>query len=410
MENRNILVLFVAIAAVVFSMASVSAFADIQSVTVSGIDYSNPDNVPSTGVFAGETLPIRVNFLGDGNQDEVRIVARLIGGTGFEATDRFDVLDGQIYTRLINFELPSDLDDDREQDFFIEITIESDSAGEGDSVLIPLQVQRESFQLEILAIEASDNNRVQAGKTLGLNVVVKNRGRQEARDTFVRATIPELGISKTVFFGDLSAQDEGNPGPDKFDTEERRLFLNIPNEATPGIYNVEIETFNDDSITKATKKIVVVGATEGSGVFASSQTKSFAVNELETFSLTLVNSGDTIQVYQLATETSGDVSAKLDSSIVAVPAGTSKTVMIEVSSSEEGTHAFAVNVQTMDGDLIKRETFTANVEGRSSVGTGSAAVVLTIVLAVIFVVLLVVLIVLLTRKPGKNEEFGESYY
>ena len=62
-----------------------------------------------------------------------------------------------------------------------------------------------------------------------------------------------------------------------------------------------------------------------------------------------------------------------------------------------------------DGELVKKQNFVANVEGKAATA-GNAAVVLTIILAIIFIVLLIVLIVLLTRKPEKTEDFGESYY
>ena len=121
-----------------------------------------------------------------------------------------------------------------------------------------------------------------------------------------------------------------------------------------------------------------------------------------------MNAGNKIAIYELTVESPSGLTATVDESVIAVPAGTSRTVKLGVMASDEGTYNFAVNILS-SGELIERQSFVANVEGKAA-GIGNAAVVLTIILAIIFIVLLIVLIVLLTRKPEKAEEFGESYY
>ena len=99
--------------------------------------------------------------------------------------------------------------------------------------------------------------------------------------------------------------------------------------------------------------------------------------------------------------------------IVVVHAGSSRTVSLFADSDTRDDYTFTVDVNSEEGVLVARETFSANVvEGDSRIGgtTTNATVLLTVILAIIFIVLLVVLIVLLTRKTEKTEEFGESYY
>ena len=114
-------------------------------------------------------------------------------------------------------------------------------------------------------------------------------------------------------------------------------------------------------------------------------------------------------VYDLVVDADSGLSVDFDESVVAVPAGSSKSVQITAMASEDGEYGFVVNVYSEE-QLIDSAEFTANVEGRSSAVTGNAVVLLTVILAIVFVVLLVVLIVLLTRKPEKAENYGESYY
>ncbi len=382
--------------------AQVSAFADIRSVTVNGIEMFNGSG-DVAGVFAGETIPIRVIFDVTDNETDVRVVARLLGESGFsEVTERFDVIPGGTYSRLLNVKLPFDIDPNER--FDLEISVETNSR-RGDSQTIELEVQRSSYEVEVLSVNNPDQ--IRAGRALPLDIVLKNRGRQFAEDTYVRVRIPELGISTVGYFGDLSPEDQSDPA-DKEDAVERRLFLNIPASAPAGVYTLEIEASNTDAVTRVTKRVVVTSAQGDSQVVSSSHSKTFAVGEMQRYTVTLVNAGDSIQVYELVLDTPASLDVTMDDSIVAVPAGSSRTVAFDVSASEAGTHEFAIDI-TSNGELVKRENYIAKVEGRS-VGSVDATILVSVVLAIIFIVLVIVLIVLLTRRPTKKEEFGESYY
>lgn len=388
------------IAFVAFIASGVSAFASIDKVTVNGIENFGDQN-GTAAVFAGETVPVRVIFTATADATDVRVMARLIGESGVsEVSERFQVLANGTYSRLLNIKMPFDIDPS--ENLVLVVSVES-NARLADERRIQLEVQRESYLVEILSVDSAEQ--VKAGQTLALDVVVKNRGFQTAEDTYVRATIPELGVSNTAYFSDLSPEDRANP--DKEDAVERRVFLAIPKNAAPGVYTVELEAFNSDSSTMRTKRIVVVGAGQESRVLSPITSKSFAAGEEKTYSVTIVNSGDEIKVYDLAIDASKGLSVETDETLVVVPAGSSKTVKLTVSAAQEGDYTFDVTVNS-DGELVKKESFAAIVEGTAQ--TVNPSVVLTVVLAVIFVVLVIVLIVLLTRKPQKSEEFGESYY
>jgi len=412
MRTKTAFGFLVAILAFVLIAPAVSAsFGEITDVTVNGISHYQ-DGGETAGVFAGETISIRVNFRADEPEDDVRVIARIRGEPGLsDVTERFDVLNGSTYSRLLHIELPSDLDDETEELFTLEIVVESNSdEATPHPFTIFLEVQRENNLLQILSIESA--NEVKAGENFALDVVLKNIGRDKARDNFVRASIPALGISKMVFVGDLYPQDnfefeEGEFDEDAEDSALARIFLLIPRSAPAGVYNVEIEAFNDDATVVATRKVVVTGAGADSDVISSMNSKTFAVGEEQTYTLTIVNADSTIKVYELILEGANGLTITLDERLVAVPAGSSKKITVKAVASDEGNYNFAVNVHS-NGELVEKQSFVANVEGRTS--AGNAAVVLTIILAIIFVVLLIVLIVLLTRKPEKSEDFGESYY
>jgi hypothetical protein len=398
-NNKISLVSLVAIFALAISLiASASAF--VPTVEVSGVSNDN------IAVFAGQTIPVRIIFTADSNANDTRVKVWISGESAYAvSTDRFDVIDGKTYSKLLSVQIPSKVDPS--EDLKLEVLVESRNSGELGAETISLSAQRESYALDVL--DAIMDSEVKAGSTLTVDLVLKNVGRQLSEDTFVKVRIPALGIEKKAYFGDLSAVDQSNP--DKEDAAEKMMTLSIPSNAPAGVYLVEIEAYDADSTATATKKVSITGGAGDSSVFvASANSKTFAVGEKAEYSLTLVNSGDKIRVFELVPETSSTLAVDLSDQTVVVPAGQSKTVTLDATASKEGKYDFAVNIYS-DSELVKRYNFMASVEGKSKVFGGSAAVVLTVILAIVFVVLLVVLIVLLTRKPeNKAEEFGESYY
>ena len=411
MEFKHILVSLIAVLSLlVFVTGSVSAFvAQPFTVEVNGVDVLSGSSV-SVAAFAGQTIPVRVTFTAIENAADVRVKAEISGGKDYDAvSERFDVIVGQTYSRVINVQIPFNIE--QNEPMQLDVTIENRARGEVASRKVAIGAQRESYVVQVLNV-AMDSS-VQAGETLAMDIVLKNRGRHFSEDTFVKVSVPALGLERQAYFGDLAPVDQSNP--DKEDASERRMNLNIPASTPAGVYAVEIEAYSDDSSTKLSKKVAVVGASGNSLVVASATSRSTAIGEDAEYGLTLVNSGRNVRVYELVADTPTGITVEADEPFAAIPAGTSKAVKIRATATKAGTYPFTVSVYS-EGNLVKKESFTLNVEGKSTgiVGTTGKAtnttVVLTVVLAIIFVVLLVVLIVLLTRKPQKSEELGESYY
>jgi preprotein translocase subunit SecG len=420
MTSKNLLVFLVTALALLVSVTAVSAFGDITEVEVNNIDALG--TTIDFANFAGQRIPVTVVFKADNgvdpnvNNERVAEDARVtvwISGERRDAveSDRFDVFEGRTYTRTVFIDMPFDLDDELEESRKLQVVVESEKDGTADEEKIDFTVQRESYFIEILSVDMNKN--ANAGESLAVDVVVKNRGSQFAEDTFVRVNIPTLGVEDRVYFGDLAPTDRSDP--DKEDAVERRVYLKIPQNAKPGLHTVEIEAFNKDSITRTEKRVLVgEGSKEDTIVVAPVTSKQLGAGETGTYSMTIVNKGNNVRIYDLGVESPNRLKVDLEETIVVVPAGTSRTVNFKAMSTTEGSYTFVVNVNS-DGQLVNSKVFSANVDGvgvkTSDNGAGNATVLLTVILAIVFIVLLVVLIVLLTRKPTeKSEEFGESYY
>jgi|SRR3989344_705776 len=413
MEFKKILVLLTAVFALAFVIANVSAtsIGTIDSIKVNDVELLGTGSATNVAAFAGETLPVRVRFVGSMDSSDATVKVWISGARNYPvSTGEFKVFNGSVYSKLFAVTVPSKLDPTEE--LTLNVLVESMDGGTPVTESVPLAAQRESYVVDFLDVNV--DNRVKAGSNLALDIVLKNRGLEFAEDTFVRARISALGIEQSAYFGDLAPIDQpvvDSRQIDQEDAVEKKLVLRIPSDASPGIYLLELEAFNGDTSTTLTKKIAIVGASEDSMVVSSSHSKTFAVGEKATYTVTLVNSGNNIKVYELLVENSNDnLNVNIDEPIVAVPAGSSRTVKVEATATKAGKYDFTTTVQS-GGDVVKKETFTANVEGSTRKAfSGNTAVVLTVVLAIVFVVLLIVLIVLLTRKPEKSQEIGESYY
>jgi len=423
MTKKNLLVFLVTVFAFALAVQSVSAFGTITSVEVDGvealgttIDFAN---------FAGEEVKIRVTFTADDGTDPLdsdeeladdATIAVWLSGDRADAVESGEivVLENRTYAQTVYLTVPFDLDDDLSTSRKLEVVVESEKSGTADEATIDLTIQRESYLLEILAVTMQPE--VKAGDSLVIDAVIKNRGSQLAEDTFLRVSIPELGLETRTFYGDLSALDQGGDVLDREDSIEKRTYLRIPSDVPVGLYDVVIEAFNDDSISSIEERVLIGGAEEDTVIVASATAKEFSTGQDGMYKLTIVNRGDVVRIYDIVLDASTGLNVDLEDSIAVVPAGSSRTVEISASSDTANDYTFTAIIHS-DGKVVSDETFAASIvegDGKSSTSTGGAtdstAVLLTVILAIVFIVLLVVLIVLLTKKPEKSEEFGESYY
>ncbi len=422
MNTKNILVSFQAIVIALLLVATVSAteLADPSNVIikVDGIEVS--DNV---AVIAGETVDVKVYFTSEQNAPDVRIKASIEGDKldVSEVTSSFDVEEGKRYSKTLTLKVPYELKDVLSDDLSLSVKIwNGDYKTEYED--IALRVQRPTYNADVKSVNVPQN--IEAGDNIPVDVVLKNIGYNDLNDVYVTASISELGLKETSYFGDLVAIecDEDDDAVENYgvdidrkcneddqSTMSGRLYLEVPYSVKEGIYTLEVEVTNDDATSKITKQITVSNNIADS-VIATSTRKSATVGESAEYNLLIVNPTDRVQVYRIVTESNSDLSSSVDEAVVAVQAGSSKTVKITASAKTEGEYNF--NVDVLSGnDLVNSVVLSLKAEkGSLASEKNSPIVILTVILAIIFLVLLVVLIVLIGKKPEKSEEFGESYY
>lgn len=402
MNAKNILVSFAAIVMALFLVSTVAAAEITDTSTVYIDDVAVGSDVVS--VVEGDTIKVKVVFISDIDASDVKIKAEIEGYRVDvdDVTNRFDIEEGKRYSKTLSLTIPEGLKDEVSEDATLDIKIYN-RHDESELDSLNLRVQRQSYTADVMSISTTQS--AEAGLLFPVDVVLKNTGYNDLDDVYVTVAISELGVSRTSYFGDLVALEDNSDDDDDTDTVSGRIYLQIPEDATDGVYSLEVKASSEDMSETAVKDIVVKNDFSGSNVFATVTSKTVAVGENAEYSILIVNPTNKLKVYNIATE-STDLSVSSSDMLVAVPAGLSKTVKIMAKADEEGIYNFNVNVFAGE-KLLNTVTLTADVEGSS---ISSPMVVLTVVLAIVFIVLLIVLFVLVGKKPEKSEEFGESYY
>jgi hypothetical protein len=378
------------------SFTSATSIVNLNSVKVNGLEALNGGY--NVSVLAGSILPVTVTFTANAAESNVRLSAELYGVTS-DAKDEIlvgDVEAGKTYIRTLNIKVPTDMADVQSDNLNLVLNVwNGDTSVSETTQTITLRQQRQTYNVQVMSLNTVSS--VKAGELLPVDVVLKNTGYNQLNDLYVTVSVPALGLERTAYFGDIKTASDN-------DTVTGRIFLQVPYNATAGNYAIKAEVRNSNLVATSATSVSVENQFQ-SNVVAQDSTVEAGIGADAHYSLTIVNPTNNIALYKIVPETSSSVNVNADS-VVAVPAGSSKTVTLTAKASSEGDHNFTVNV--FNGDQLTGKvdlTLTANS------GVSNPVAILTIVLAVIFVVLLVVLIVLVTKKPAKKqEEFGESYY
>ncbi len=412
-RNLFLIPFVVVITLFVVSFVSALGYSSAGLATDVDVEFSDVALGASTTMVGnvGDVVPVRVTFKASTDESDVKVKVSMEGYRDdvSASTSRFDIEDNNIYTKLLSLKLPSDSSElSEEYTLYVEIV----SKDERTEKEYTISIQRESYTIEVLTTDYS--SRVSAGDIVPVSVVVKNNGYDRLDDVYVKVSIPALAIFSRGYVGDMVPTEDcvlyedddnivvSNCDDDDEDSMEEIVFLKIPESAKSGVYEMEIEAYNRDAETVVTK-LISIGDSTSTMVLAAAKNKDLNAGETVTYDLVIVNSADSIRVFNIES-VSGSVLSVSVPSVVTVGPDSSETVAIAVTAADDaaiGTYTFSVGVNG------EQTVFGANVVGES---VSTSVVALTVVLVIIFVVLLAVLVVLLTRKEKPIDEVETSYY
>jgi len=237
-----------------------TAFVSAGTLPVS-IDQVNVNDVEITGsnVIAAspeETVPVVIKFTSAADLEDLKVKVWVEGYKNdvSTSTTRFDALNGSSYIKRLSLTFPTveDMDDvDETLTLYVRISDKNDEVEEE----YKIRLQRDSYVFEVLSVEAP--YRASAGEVVALDIVLKNIGSRELEDAFVSISMPELGVSRKVYFGDLTPTDDADA--DKEDARERRAYIVIPSDVKSGDYTLEVKASDYDATATAKKLISITG-------------------------------------------------------------------------------------------------------------------------------------------------------
>jgi len=366
---------------------------EFNSVVLGGNDVS---------VSVGNTVPVRVTFTADKNASDVKVKVSVEGLKEdlSESTQRFDLIAGKTYTKLLALEIPSSIKTQtKEITLYVEVVNTNDKSEDN----FDITIQRDSYELDVLSIDY--NTRISGGDVFPVSVVLKNTGFNRLDDNYVVASIPALGVSSRNYAGDLIAVEDYQGYDDEEDSVNKVVYLQVPEDAPEGVYELVVKVYNSDTVTEVTK-LISVQESQTTTVLAATKAQDVSAGEVAEYELIIVNTANTAKVFRIDALSSSDLVITTPS-VIAVGAGESKTVTLQVEvpkGTQQGTYTFSADVEG------KQVVFAAHVVNGNGSTVSSSIVGLTVVLVIVFVVLLAVLIILISRKDNTVEEVETSYY
>jgi len=386
-----------------------------------------------------EDTEIKVTFVSTGDFEESKVRA-WIGGyhDDIEAeSSMFDIFSGNTYTKTLDLFIPKDMDAREPYTIHVDIESKTDLSGT-DEADIDADIQRIANTLEIMSVELYDAGNYygycgectvtfNAGTTIYVDVAVKNRGSDEAEDVYVRVSINELCIERTVYLGDLEEDDDD----DNEDAKTVTIALSIPSDTYPGTYTFEVKAYNGEVSDREIRDIIIESGYKGDD-YKTKEGKveimpQITTNEIEmgkgaVYTILVANFGDEKEDFVVNTigleggceETAcaGWGEATINPQAFSLAPGENKLVNVYLAVSEnavEGDHVFSVRVEHDSGS--QQNSLTANVVKGSSGFDMNLKTILMIIGIILAIAIIVLLILLLThKKTTESAEVEESYY
>ncbi len=383
-----------------------------------------------------EDAEVKVTFKANDDFLESKVKA-WIGGyhEDIEAeTPLFDVFEGNTYTKTLDLFIPKDIDARDSYTLHVDIQQRHDLSGV-DEADLDTEIQRIANWLEIMSVELYDSGHYygscsgcimtfEAGATIYVDVAVKNRGNHEAEDVYVRVSLNELCIERTVYLGDLETSDDD----DDEDAKTITVALQVPSDTFAGTYTLETKAYNDEVSDTEFRSVIIEGPgqqqQEHEGeveIMPQITSNEIVMGKGSVYTLLIANFGDEEEDFVISalgteggcgeTACAGWAEVTINPQAFSLAPGESKLVNVYVAVSEnavEGEHIFSVKVDN-DG---KSQQFSMVANVTKGEGNGlDLKTILTIVGIIFAAAIIVLLIILLTnKKTTEKTEVEESYY
>jgi uncharacterized membrane protein len=397
---------------------NVSAISNVNfnKIEVNGVDVTSGDTIY---VERGDNVEIRVQIKSTATYQDVNVKAWLGGYEYSDVEDissMFDIIPGVTYSKVLNLQLPDDMEASNVYKLHIQVYNDDDSK----EVVVPvkLQVQETRHKLNIEDVIIRPSTNVEAGRPIFVSVRLENMGAKDEKDIKVSASIPDLGVSSRDYMDKLVNEQNDNTCDNndcKSSASSNELYLRIPEDAKTGNYDVKVEvTYNNGHSTiSKTEKIFVTGSktieekNAQAIISIDTTTQTIEQGQEAAYKVMFANLGDTKNIYSIEiTGTSSWADSRVEPSFITVDPNTTGEVFIYVKAKDNaqvGDHSFNVKIMS-NNNVIKEATLTAKVSEKQFVFGNLRNILITI--GIILIVILIVLVIILAIKKSSEEKTG----
>src|SRR3989338_8672785 len=389
-------------------------------------------------VERGETSIIEVVIEGNPNLqeeiDDVRVEAEIFGyehGEIEDTSDIFTIEPGVTYREVLRLEIPNDIEPSS-TDYSLRIRISD--RDNSISERFTLRIKEIRHFVNILDVIFNPGLKVDAGSNLFSVLRIENLGEKKEEDIKVTMSIPELGLSNSVFVDELVSDEEDLSDDDEetsVSTDE--LLLRIPKNAK-GEYELKLSVdYNRGNTVEEKLYTLVVVPTEAD--VPTDGTKPDTVSSVVTIDTTrqdieqgkgivykfmFANLGESSKTYSLEVSNVDQFGTyRVDPKAVTVTKDQTGELALFVAADEDaepGINTF--NVKVLEGGkVIKQVSLTANVkEGTvSSDPWANVRTGLEVGFFILLIILVILGLVIAARRIGRKDEIeepsnGQSYY
>lgn len=411
---KTILLAILLIAAMTGIASAADIPATIDRVKVDGVDLL-ADQTNRLDLERGQEVSIEVLVTAYENIDDAEVEV-FISGFEYNQWERASDISGikdldAGVTYKFKFKLPIS-DEFEEDDYKLRVLLSDRNNDElMQNYNLKIDVPRHSLRIDDVVIRPE--YAVKAGSAILATVRVENKGEKDEDDVRVQVRIPELGVSATEYINEIENNDE--------EEETEEIFLRLPNEAKPGLYDLEIEVSYGEGYMKelVTKTIQVIAndlfeqEKPKTTITIGSQLESFKAGETAVYPITITNAGRTSRSYTLAVQQPEWASIKISpTSTVVLDGGKTQTLYVFVEAGKkapQGAQVLALSVSS-SGETLEQVSLTANITKSGSMLKSALEIVLVVLVVVLVIIGLIIGFSKLRAAGNDEDPKTETYY
>lgn len=370
-------------------------------------------------VERGEDLDIKIRVKATADVENVQIEADIYGykyshkeeNLVSATTKPFDMTAGDVDSINLELQIPLKMD---KKYTLLRIRVGTEDGESFEQV----------YQLHVIGVDESDavvvkdysfspSSTINAGRAFTVMVRVQNIGDDDLDDVKVTVAIPELNVRDSEYLDELEADEK--------ETLEEFL-LRIPDCAEPGVYDVEISVeFDEYESTTETAQITVLSGDTcttaktdpGKAIVMVPEAQEVEAGNEVAYPIVIANQGTSAKTFIITVSgvESWGTSRLSPSSVVIVPAESTRTVYLYVEADEEaeGEKLFVATISS--GEDSEAIPLTANVVAGDSDNVNLKRG-LEVALVVLVIILIIVGLIIGFNKLRRNDDDDgtQTYY